>query len=57
MAGALPEAELYEIAESVGLVEGRILAYFDCFRGTSALDKLSKDLRPQGVNFSAIKRA
>jgi hypothetical protein len=37
------------------LVDGRIVERFDCFRGTSALEKLSKDLRPQGVNFFALK--
>jgi hypothetical protein len=28
---------------------------FDCYQGTSAKDKLSKDLHVQGVNFFARK--
>ena len=57
MAGALPEAELYEITASLGFVDGRIVEHFDTFRGTSALDKVSKDLRPHGANFYARKPA
>lgn len=57
MAGALPEAELHEIAASIGLVDGRILEHFDSFRGTSAMAKVSADLRPHGCNFFARKPA
>ncbi|MEM9491899.1 MAG: hypothetical protein AAGC55_22325 [Myxococcota bacterium] len=55
MAGALPEAELLELTASLGFVDGRIVERFDCFEGTSAEDKVSKDLRIGGVNFSARK--
>lgn len=40
-----------------GFVDGRIVEHFDSFRGTSALDKVSKDLRPHGANFFARKPA
>ena len=38
-------------------MEGKIVARFDCYEGTSAKAKLSKDLRIQGVNFYARKPA
>lgn len=53
MAGALPEAELVEITAAIGLLEGRIVERFDCFRNTSAQAKLSRDLQVHGVNFFA----
>jgi arsenite methyltransferase len=53
--GALPEAELYEIAARVGLMDGKIVERFHCYEGTSAKAKLSKDLFVQGVNFFARK--
>jgi SAM-dependent methyltransferase len=53
--GALPEAELDELAAKVGLFEGKIGERFDCYKGTSARVKLSKDLFVQGVNFFARK--
>lgn len=53
--GALPEPDLYGIAAAVGLVGGRIVERFDCFRNTSAEGKVSKDLQVQGVNFYARK--
>ncbi len=46
-------AELAEIASAVGLTDGHIVERFNCFADTSALQKLSKDLRVQGVNFVA----
>jgi arsenite methyltransferase len=51
----LPEAELYEITARVGLTDGKIVERFDCYQGTSAKAKLSKDLFVQGVNFFARK--
>jgi len=49
------EAELFEITASAGLVDGKIVERFDCYEGTSAKAKLSKDLYVQGVNFFARK--
>ena len=51
----MPEAELYELSQSIGFMDGKIVERFDCFEGTSTLIKLSKDLRVQGVNFFARK--
>jgi arsenite methyltransferase len=53
--GALPEWEVGELCEAVGFVDGRIVARFDCFRGTSAEAKVSKDLRVGSINFFARK--
>jgi hypothetical protein len=36
-------------------VDGKIVERFDCYEGTLAKIKLSKDLRVQGVNFFARK--
>jgi ubiquinone/menaquinone biosynthesis C-methylase UbiE len=55
--GALPEAELYDITARVGLTNGKIVERFDCYEGTSAKAKLSKDLFVEGVNFFARKPA
>jgi hypothetical protein len=38
-------------------VGGAIVERFDCYEGTSAKAKLSKDLNVQGVNFFARKPA
>jgi hypothetical protein len=48
---------MYEITAQVGLTDGRIMERFDCYEGTSAKAKLSKDLFVQGVNFFARKSA
>ena len=53
--GALPEPELYQIAAEAGLLDARIAERFACFAGTSAEQKVSEDLRVQGVNFFARK--
>lgn len=53
IAGALPEAELEDLAASAGLRGGRVLAHFDCFGGTATNDKVAADLHVQGVNFFA----
>ncbi|MBI4527360.1 MAG: hypothetical protein HY695_26495 [Deltaproteobacteria bacterium] len=46
-----------EIAAASGLIEARIVASFDSYRGTPAELKLSKDLLPKGVNLFAGKAA
>ncbi len=53
--GALPEPELYELSAAAGLGNGSVIEHFDCFRNTSAADKVSEDLRVQGLNFFARK--
>ncbi len=55
IAGALVEGELAELARMSGLQGGRIVERFDCFRHTSAQDKVAKDLFVHGVNFYAEK--
>jgi arsenite methyltransferase len=55
IAGALPEAELGTLARDSGFVDGQPLAHFECFAGTSAEDKVSRDLRVRGLNFFARK--
>ncbi len=47
------QKQLTEITAACGLLDGRMVEYFDCFQDTSAIAKLSKDLRVQGVNFFA----
>lgn len=53
--GALQEWELVELAAGAGLENGRVVEHFDCFRDTSAEQKVSKDLKVQGVTFFANK--
>lgn len=53
--GALPEAELLELAAAAGLVDGIVHSWVDSFAGTSAAGKVSRDLRVGAVNFSAHK--
>jgi len=53
--GALPISELPELAAAAGLVNGRIVEHFDCFRDAPAEDRVSKDMNVHGVNFYAIK--
>jgi SAM-dependent methyltransferase len=55
--GALPEPELHELARAAGLVGGEIVARFDCFGGTSAEARVSRDLRIAAVTFVARKPA
>lgn len=55
VAGALAIDELHQHAAAAGLREGRIVQWFDAYRGTSAEDKVSKDLRVRGASFSAVK--
>ncbi|MBI2487682.1 MAG: hypothetical protein HYW01_12200 [Deltaproteobacteria bacterium] len=53
--GSLPESEFFELSSAVGLFDGKILERFDCFKNTSAEDKVSKDLYVHAVNFFATK--
>ena len=39
----------------MGFADGKIVERFDCYEGTSAKLKLSKDLYVHGVNFFARK--
>jgi hypothetical protein len=41
------------LVKHIGFVDGKIVERFDCYEGTSAKAKLSKDLYVQGVNFFA----
>jgi arsenite methyltransferase len=45
------------VTAQLGFVDGAIVERFDCYEGTSAKAKLSKDLHVQGVNFFARKPA
>jgi SAM-dependent methyltransferase len=53
--GAVREEELRELAAGAGLRGGRITQRFDCFAGTTAGDKVSRDLEVQSANFYAEK--
>lgn len=55
IAGALPEAELVKLTGKIGFLDAQIMERFDCYKGTSAVERLSQGLLPQGVNFSARK--
>jgi ubiquinone/menaquinone biosynthesis C-methylase UbiE len=55
IAGALPEAELTELALASRFHESRITERFDCFRDTTAEAKVARDLHVQAVNFLARK--
>ena len=56
VAGALVEDELPEVAAAAGLTDCRLVACYDCFRDTSAWDKVAKHLRIHGVTLYARKR-
>lgn len=53
--GALREAELLELAASVGLAGARVVERFDCFAGTTAGARVAKDLHVQGATLFAVK--
>lgn len=53
--GALQIGELLTLAEEAGMTESLVLQSFDCFRGTSAERKVSRDLGVHSVNFHARK--
>lgn len=55
VAGALSVNELHAHATAAGLVDGRIVEWFDAYRDTSAEQKVSRDLRVRGANFFARK--
>jgi SAM-dependent methyltransferase len=55
IAGAVQEEELQAVAAQSGLVGGRVTDRFDCFAGTSAATKVSRDLLVHSVNFFAEK--
>ena len=57
IAGALPEPELSALAQAAGFVDAEPLQHFDCFAGTSAEDKVSRDLHVRSLNFFARKPA
>jgi ubiquinone/menaquinone biosynthesis C-methylase UbiE len=56
VAGALVEDELPAVANAAGLTDCRLVACYDCFRGTSAWVKVAKHLRIHGVTLFARKR-
>lgn len=51
IAGALTEQEVFSIASETGFSDCYLSERFDCFRNTSAEDKVSKDLQVHGANF------
>jgi ubiquinone/menaquinone biosynthesis C-methylase UbiE len=53
--GALTEGEFYELFAQAGLVDARVVQRFNCFMGTSAEQKVSKQLFIHGANFYARK--
>jgi ubiquinone/menaquinone biosynthesis C-methylase UbiE len=53
--GALTENELHQLAAQVGLVDSRVVQRFNCFMGTTAEQKVAKDLFIHGINFYARK--
>lgn len=55
IAGALPETELPVLARDSGFIDVEIRAHFECFAGTDAEQKVSRDLRVRSVNFFARK--
>jgi arsenite methyltransferase len=55
--GALPEAEMIEVVELVGLMDGQITERFDCYAGTSSKSRLSADVDVHGANLFARKPA
>jgi arsenite methyltransferase len=55
VAGALPEPELLALLAETGFIHVGIVARHDCFRGTSAERKVSRDLRVGAVTLFAEK--
>jgi SAM-dependent methyltransferase len=54
--GALTESELLDLLRGAGFTSAGVTERFDCFGGTSAIARLSVDLRVQGANFFAERR-
>jgi len=57
IAGALPEPELTLLSRELGFVDTQTVEHFECFAGTSAEHKVSRDLQVRGANFFARKPA
>jgi SAM-dependent methyltransferase len=55
IAGALTEPELVTLCREVGFVDVKLLDRFRCFEGTSAEDKVSRDLDVHALNVFAVK--
>jgi len=53
--GALTEGEFFDLFAQAGLVDARVVQRFNCFMGTSAEQKVSKQLFIHGANFYARK--
>jgi len=53
--GALTEAEFFELFMHAGLIDARLVQRFNCFMGTPAEQKVSKQLFIHGANFYARK--
>jgi len=53
--GALTETEFFDLFKQAGLVDARVVQRFNCFMGTSAEQKVSKQLFIHGANFYARK--
>jgi len=53
--GALTESEFFELFAQAGLADSRIVQRFNCFMGTPAEQKVSKQLFIHGANFYARK--
>jgi hypothetical protein len=49
-------AELAPILAAIGFRDGHYTEDFDCFGGTSAMEKLGESRRPRGANLFARKR-
>ena len=55
MGGALLEAELRRLVAAAGLIDGRATEHFDCFRGTTAAERVGGTRIPIAANFFARK--
>jgi len=53
--GALTEAEFFQLFAQAGLADTRVVQRFNCFMGTAAEQKVSKQLFIHGANFYARK--
>jgi SAM-dependent methyltransferase len=51
--GALVEADLQDLARRAGLVDGRVTARHDAYRGTAAGERVRRDLQLGAVSFYA----
>jgi arsenite methyltransferase len=53
IAGTLPAGELLALMGEVGLVDARVVAEVEAFRGTSAEQRVRRDMRIRGTSFFA----